>query len=281
MGGVASAIGNAVGSVVGGLTGGMADASGITNNFQGREAQLLQQQGLLDSIGQTQAGYGSLQGNQNALAQALLAQSQGRGPNPAQAMLRQATDQNAKQAAGIVSGAKGINPALAARYAGQNAAAANQQAAGQGAVMDAQQQLQAQNSLGSLYGQMGQQNLNQQSLLQSALANQNQANIQNTLGAQGLTAGAAASNAESRGRLAGGLLSGAGSVLGGFLGKADGGFIPGEANTDGDSYSNDTVPAMLSPGEIVVPRSASKDADSAKAFIDHLMKTKGKKRKAS
>ena len=33
---------------------------------------------------------------------------------------------------------------------------------------------------------------------------------------------------------------------------------------------------MLSPGEIVIPRSAAKDADKAKEFIDHLKGNKSK-----
>lgn len=36
---------------------------------------------------------------------------------------------------------------------------------------------------------------------------------------------------------------------------ADGGMVPGAAAVSGDSLRNDTVPAMLSPGELVVPRS--------------------------
>lgn len=36
----------------------------------------------------------------------------------------------------------------------------------------------------------------------------------------------------------------------------DGGAIPGKAKVEGDSYANDTVPIVASPGEIMVPRSA-------------------------
>jgi hypothetical protein len=38
----------------------------------------------------------------------------------------------------------------------------------------------------------------------------------------------------------------------------NGGGVPGQANVAGDSPKNDTVPAMLSPGEYVVPRSQAK-----------------------
>jgi TP901 family phage tail tape measure protein len=37
---------------------------------------------------------------------------------------------------------------------------------------------------------------------------------------------------------------------------ADGGVIPGTGKVPGDSQKNDTIPAMLSPGEMVIPRSA-------------------------
>ncbi len=55
---------------------------------------------------------------------------------------------------------------------------------------------------------------------------------------------------------------------------AHGAYVPGKAKVAGDSPKNDTVPAMLSPGEIVIPRSKAKDADKAKAFIDELMRKK-------
>jgi hypothetical protein len=54
---------------------------------------------------------------------------------------------------------------------------------------------------------------------------------------------------------------------GGDLGYATGGVVPGSASVPGDSPSNDTVKAKLSPGEIVIPRSASYDPEKAKAFV--------------
>ena len=40
-----------------------------------------------------------------------------------------------------------------------------------------------------------------------------------------------------------------------FLKFADGGMVPGVAKSPGDSAANDNIPAMLSPGEVVLPRS--------------------------
>lgn len=45
------------------------------------------------------------------------------------------------------------------------------------------------------------------------------------------------------------------SYTGETVTAAHGGFIPGKAKVKGDSPKNDTVPAQLSPGELVVPRS--------------------------
>lgn len=57
--------------------------------------------------------------------------------------------------------------------------------------------------------------------------------------------------------------------------QSKGGLIKGKASKPGDSEDNDTVPALLSPGEIVIPRSIalSKDADKRSAeFVRQLKK---------
>ena len=61
-------------------------------------------------------------------------------------------------------------------------------------------------------------------------------------------------------------------------GSYAGGEVEGEPQVPGDSPINDTEPHMLSPGEIVIPRSAAKDRDSAMAFLDAL-KFKNEKNK--
>lgn len=45
-----------------------------------------------------------------------------------------------------------------------------------------------------------------------------------------------------------------------------GGHVGGEAEVPGDSEQNDTVPAMLSPGELVIPRSVPKDGKHMEEF---------------
>lgn len=67
---------------------------------------------------------------------------------------------------------------------------------------------------------------------------------------------------------------------GGFTGDnyKDGGNVPGHANVPGDDAKNDTVKAVLSPGEIVIPRSHTISKELAKAYLDHLFKvSKGEK----
>jgi hypothetical protein len=319
---------------------------------------------------------GGVQANQNALAQALLAQSQGQGPNPAQNMLNQATNQNIQQNAGFTASQKGINPALAARLASQNQANMSQQAAGQGALMGAQQQLNAQQQLGNLYGQQAGENIAGQQINAGVTA-QNAAANQKTAGGfwNGLSGGLLNKGGEVKAYAGGGQVdasqqianqmlssagvtswpigvpdskgpsgskspfdspldmsggtamaggpmdaiggaggAGAGDALGGagavalaYRGgkipahlehiakiyhpqafipasntehlKAKGGKVPGKAQIPGDSVKNDTVKTMLSPGEMVIPRSVmqSKDpAEAAKAFVAQKLKEKSK-----
>lgn len=52
--------------------------------------------------------------------------------------------------------------------------------------------------------------------------------------------------------------------------KSAGGKVPGQAKVKGDSSKNDTVPTMLSPGEIVLPRSVTQSKDPVKAAADFV-----------
>lgn len=256
---------------------------------------------LRNQLAQSQGNLATNQQNQDALAKALLMQSQGVGPNPVQSQLNQATNQNIAQNAGFVSSQKGINPALAARLASENAANISQQAAGQGAILNTQQQLGAQNALGNLYGNIANQNL-QNAQLSGALANQS------SLGAQQINAGTAAQNAAATQNTMGGFMNGIGSAVGMFLNKGGtvpkrfhpvamiyhggfpenpsteqlksrGGAVPGEAKVSGDSPKNDTVPTLLSPDEIVLPRSVTTSKDPAKEaarFVAEELRKRGR-----
>ena len=56
-----------------------------------------------------------------------------------------------------------------------------------------------------------------------------------------------------------------------------GGHVPGHANVPGDSLKNDTVHAMLSPGEIVLPRSVTQNANPSEAAARFVQAMKAKK----
>lgn len=254
------------------------DEASSANPYQSQQfAQALQQSG--QNTAQSQANTGNLTQQEFGLADALKKQAAGQGPNPALEQLKMTTDQNNQAAASQIASQRGLNPALAARMASQGSTMANQNAAGQAAVMGANQQLAAQNQLGQLYGNIGNQqlgqtgqNLSQQQILQNALAQQNQQYVQGSLGSQGLTSQAAGQNAQIMGGLIGGGLNAVGGALGSYAGKSQGGYIHGgTVHEEGDSEKNDTVPAMLSPGEIVIPRTKAKDPDKAKEFIDKLL----------
>lgn len=67
-----------------------------------------------------------------------------------------------------------------------------------------------------------------------------------------------------------------GSSLGGAAANyAHGGVVPGHAKFPGDDERNDTVPARLSPGEVVLPRSATDAVGDLLQALAHL--TKGHK----
>src|SRR5258707_942928 len=94
---------------------------------------------------------------QQALAGQLQAQAAGQGPNPAQEQYKMNVQNNIANAQGLIASQRGTNPALAARMGANTASAQMGQAAGQSAVLQAQQQLGAQAQLGGLYGNMAQQ----------------------------------------------------------------------------------------------------------------------------
>lgn len=61
----------------------------------------------------------------------------------------------------------------------------------------------------------------------------------------------------------------AGNALGSAF-YAHGGKVPGEAPVPGDHPANDVQPAMVSPGEIVIPRSIADDPNAAKKFVEEV-----------
>lgn len=271
------------------------------------------------SQAQQQAFVGALSGmnaqtfqQQQQLASQLAAQAQGQGPNIAAAQLAQATGQNVARQAALMSSQRGAGQSAGtiARLAGIQGAETQQQAAGQAAILRANQQLAAQQALGQMTGQMiGQQQAAQ--AVQGQLAQQGLAAGYGAAGQYNITAAnLSAQQAELEKQRAsqqydifkgvtnavgqaammfladGGMvpkreISG-GSIFDSYVeNMADGGQVPGKAQVAGDSYKNDKVPAMLSPGEIVIPRSVLNGRDPVKGaseFVAAVLAKKGGKK---
>lgn len=213
------------------------------------EAAVQTQQAAMDQARMQQMG----------LAQMLQQQYAGQGPNAALGMMQRGSEEAVKRSAGALASQRGINPALAQRLASQQAAQQGQEAAQAGAILQAQQSQQALGQLGNVYGQMGQQATSAYGASQAALAEQQRANQATMSG------------------LVGGGLGALGAIGAKAFKLSDGGHVPGSPMVHGDSPANDTVPAMLSPGEIVIPRTKAQNPELAKEFIDHVMKNKGGK----
>ena len=331
-------------------------------------------------------------GDQQQLAAALQAQSQGQGPNPVQQQFQQNTNQQISQQAGAIGSQKGISPALAQKLASESGSQMMNNQAGQAATLQAQQQLGAQQQQAGVYGQIGNEQLglsgqNAQIAGQNAAANQNATSgIMQGLGTAAMIAmmskggqvqkfdsgggvnGYQQLQAPGNGNLAQAILNSAGagpmaaggggpnglgstlsavaktgiqnsqdnSALDSMVGefdsedtaaaagvgggggagvsqmlmakggmmpehlhhvariyhpnfqaknteqlKATGGPVPGKAKVKGDSPKNDTVKTMLSPGEVVIPRSIMQSEDPVKnaaAFVADQLRKNGKQK---
>lgn len=295
-------------------------------NSQQSLLQALQQQNGLANQNQV---YGQLQGVVN-----------GTGPNPAQAMLNQATGQNVANQAALAAGQRGANAnvGLLSRQAAQQGANLQQQAVGQAATNQANQSLNALNTAGTMANtqagnQIAQTNQNtasqqaEQSNLLNAIAQQNNANVgmqsnintanaglaQTTMGNQSNVLGGVGNALGATGMLGSGIQAaaiganggdtstmpvlgvqnGAQSSIGRMLSRnamACGGMthdyrsggpvqaasVAQKAVAQGNSYSNDKIPAVLSEHEIVIPRSITMGknpvAESAKFVAQQLQK---------
>lgn len=238
-----------MGAVIGGLLGLNGGASGsgyaapaqaniinptnqyqLNNAYQGTQGSLASQQQLLTAL-QGQNGIG----NQSQVYGQLQGVANGTGPNPAQAMLNQATGANVANQAALMAGQRGAgaNVGLIARQAAQQGAQAQQQAAGQAATLQANQSLNALNSAGSLANtqasqQLGQTNANaqtqlaQQQALLGAQQGVNNANVASQGNVNSANAGLANTTMQGQQTGIGGLINGLGGAVGGLFKGAAG-----------------------------------------------------------
>jgi hypothetical protein len=231
------------------LLGSQAGLSG-NNQAVAQQSQLAQQLAGVNGIGNQQNVYNQ----QQALAGQLQNIANGQGPNPAQAMLAQATGQNVANQAALMAGQRGsgANAGLIARQAGQQGAATQQQAVGQGASLQAQQSLNALGQIGQQYQNMGNiagQQIGEQQGANAYLGQLSNAQVGQQLGALGQQQQAAQANQNAiLGNIANQNQTNAGiqeQVAGGqqnLLGQATGG-LGTVANLAGNAIFGSSAPA--------------------------------------
>lgn len=297
-----------VSSIFGGAPAGGVSAAATQTPSTVEQANQTYQQSQ-DALRQQQAFVAALQGqggvqNQSNVFGQLQNVASGQGPNPAQAMLDQATGTNVANQAALMAGQRGsgANAGMIARQAAQQGANTQQQAAGQGAVLQANQSLGALNQMGNIAGQqVGQ--LAQANQVQGNQALQGQQNILNSIGGQNqnaiaqqdMNSRAAQSQAAMQGQLLGNLAGAAGSAMamaeGGVVQQpagprshiarhmmATGGSVENRTQATTEAGRLDTgygriifkaeggaVPAMVSPGEQYLPPQAAKAVAQGKA----------------
>jgi hypothetical protein len=197
----------------------------------------------------------------------------GTGPNPAQAMLNQATGQNVANQAALMAAQRGAgsNVGLIARQAAQQGANTQQQAVGQGASMQAQQSLNALGQAGGVANtqtanQIGQTNANvsaqqaEQANLLNAQAQFNNAQMGMQSNINNNNSGLIQSQLGAQQSMVGGLINGAGAMFAGggevadpSFGFADpnapqskfGQFLKGMSSAPMDSAQDQSGPASM------------------------------------
>lgn len=235
-----------------GILGTLAGGIGLNNNFQatganiqpGTNAAQLNEAytGAQNAIANQSNLAGTLTpqaanavANQNDLANQYSAMTRGEGPNPALAQLHQATGANVANTAALMAGQRGAsaNPGLIAREAAMQGANIQQNAIGQAATLQAEQQIAAQNNLANLAGtQIGQTGQavtglntaqqNEQNILQGANTAANNATVGMQSNINNVNANTAKSNQSTAGSLFGGITS---AISGAFGGLNKGGVV--------------------------------------------------------
>lgn len=247
-----------LGSMFGGSSGAGYTAQGF-NQQQNQQAldqsnqAMGQQQNLVNAI---QAQQPNVFGQQQQLANQLQQQANGQGPNPAQDALNMNTGANTANQAALMAGQRGVgaNAGLVSRNAGMQGAANQQNAIGQGATLQAQQQLGAQQQLmgqqaqmaGQQQGAVGALNQNAQGMLghvSSSINNQNSVNGQIAQGTQH-------AQGSALGGLLGGLGTAAGMVFGGPVGAIAGNKLGGMMAGAGEGGNSVAANTAAKGGEI-------------------------------
>lgn len=245
------------------------------NNINQFNTNLSDQQSLLQALNPQ-----GIQGinAQTQLSNQLLDQTQGGGPSVASTQLASTTGANVANQAALMAGQRGTgaNAGLLAREIAQQGASTQQNAAGQAAVLRAQEIINARQQLAGLsnnqisqqtglQGQIGQQitgaeNANTNLFGTAAGANtaQNNTSVANYGMAQGINADTANKNAAALQKGMGGLMNGAGSALAAL---AEGGEVPVKKMADGGASSplglQTSIPDTATPSSNSTPPASS------------------------
>lgn len=209
--------------------------------------------GLFSTGPQKLSGYGLSKEAKAAEAEAINRQraiANGTAPSISQMSMNRNIDQINQQAMSIAASQRGVsNAALGARQAQLGAQQAGLEGAQQSAILAEQERRSADEFLA------------RQAAAQRGLSLQaDQTNIQNKMAGQKQQADMISSLAQGASKMAG---------------AADGMLVPGKASVEGDSPKNDTVNLKVSPGEVVVPRTAVKNKDSFINFVESLEEKHG------
>lgn len=260
------------------------DPAQLKAAYNQTQSGIAQQQDFLKAL-QAQNGLAnqsSVFNQQQGLANQLQGVANGTGPNPAQAALNQSTGQNVANQAALMAGQRGAgaNTGLIARQAAMQGANTQQQAAGQGATMQAQQQLAGMQQLQNQQASMGNLANTQVNQTQAGLTGLNQNSLQQQANLMGLQANANSANAGIAGinaggqqNLLGGMMGAVGSVgqlFGGGKGSSTPGGSTGPIDTSGGAVpaAGDTLQFSAEGGMI------HGYADGGEAF-DPMMQTPG------
>lgn len=302
------------GDIVGGIAGAMTPKIPMANQDAINNAianQKILQQQMLDAYAQAQqdvtgskAAYGG-QLNQandylnksNSSVDLLKGAAEGSAPSAAQAQLRSGLDAAIQSQQAMANSGNLSQMIGGQRNAMSNAANLTQQAANQSAILRANemataranyaqaQEQQTQNAAGLANTSLGQYqaNLNQAQNYGQQAANLTGQQGNTATGQASIQQGALNQQGQIGAQITGGLLNAGGAAIGGLANSPkgaafEGGIVPGDAKEKGDHPENDNVHVLLSPEEIVIPRSHSKSLPKAIEFLVALMEKEESKK---
>lgn len=255
--------------------------------YKNAQGAIDQQQAFVNA---TQAQNGL--GNQSSVYNQMQGVANGTGPNPAAAMLANATGANVANQAALMAGQRGANSnaGLIARQAAMQGANTQQQAAGQQASMQAQQSLNALSNMGGIANTQAAQQaaalqgLNQnvqgeQSNILNSIAGANQSRVGMQSNVNNANASMANTTMQGQQGMLGGIFNGAGAMMSAM---ADGGEVelmpltpPSNPNSDkskgGGAGGLLKLAALLADGGSVSPELMSL-TPSANAGANQLYK---------